>query len=260
VEEIIRKEDPLTVSAFILEPISNTAGIITPPNDYFRILREICNKYNVLLIFDEVITGFGRTGEMFAAQSFGSTPDIICIGKGLASGYAPIGGIVFSDKIADAFLGTEEEQIHFNHGHTFGGNPVSCAAAIANIKEIRERDLLNKCRESGARIVRRLKDMDHLGIIGDIRGKGLLIGAEFVRNRKTKEQFEEGLRFGVQVGKRALEKKLLLRCDPNWIAFAPPLIIENKEIDTMMDIFNESLQQVLAKANSRKMVNPHSEN
>ena len=239
VDDVIKREDPSTVSAFIVEPISNTAGIVTPPERYFKIL----------LIFDEVITGFGRTGKMFAAQTFGTTPDIICMGKGMASGYAPIGGVAFSDRIADAFLGKEEEQVQFNHGHTFGGNPLSCAAALANIKEIEERDLPRKAAETGAKIVKRLQELDHLGIIGDIRGKGLLVGAEFVRDLKTKQQFEERLRFGIQVGKAALEKKLLLRYDPNWIAFAPPLIIEDKEIDIMMKLFEESLEHTLASLN-----------
>jgi adenosylmethionine-8-amino-7-oxononanoate aminotransferase len=252
IEDVIKKEDPSTVSAFIVEPISNTAGITTPPDDYFRILREICNRYNVLLIFDEVITGFGRTGSMFAAQTFGTTPDIICMGKGMASGYAPIGGIAFADRIADAFLGTEEEQVQFNHGHTFGGNPLSCAAAIANIGEIKDRNLLQRAQESGLKIVKRLQELDDRGIVGDIRGKGLLIGAEFVRNRKTKEQFDERLRFGIQVGKRTLDRRVLLRYDPNWIAFAPPLIIENNEVDMMMNAFDESLDDVLVVANSHK--------
>lgn len=253
VEEVIKKEDPSTVSAFIVEPISNTAGIITPPEEYFRIIREVCDKYNVLLIFDEVITGFGRTGQMFAAQTFGTTPDIICMGKGMASGYAPIGGIAFSDKIGETFLGTEEQQVQFNHGHTFGGNPLSCAAAIATINEIKNRDLPGRARESGRKIVERLHELDDSGIIGDIRGKGLLIGAEYVRNRTTKDQFEEKLRFGVQVGKAAIGKKLLLRSDPNWTAFAPPLIIENSEIETMMNRFKESLEQVFATTNGSRV-------
>jgi adenosylmethionine-8-amino-7-oxononanoate aminotransferase len=256
VEQVVKKEDPSTISAFILEPISNTGGITTPPERYFSILREICDKYNIVLIFDEVITGFGRTGNMFAAQTFGTIPDIICMGKGMASGYAPIGAIAFNDRIANAFLGGEEEHVEFNHGHTFGGNPLSCAAAVASIREIKERDLPGRARESGAKIVKRLSELDHLGIIGDIRGKGLLVGAEFVANRKTKEQFPEGLRFGVQVGTRALENKVLLRYDPNWIAFAPPLIIENEEIDVMMNVFNESLQQVFATAKSRTLASP----
>ena len=248
VEQIVKKEGPETVSAFIIEPIGNTGGIVTPPPGYFEILREMCDKYNILLIFDEIITGFGRTGEMFAAQTFDTTPDIICMGKGMASGYAPIGGIAFSDKVADAFYGREEEQLHFNHGHTFGGNPLSCAAAIASVTEIRDRDLPHKARESGARIVERLEKLQHLGVIGNIRGKGLVIGVEFVKDTATKQKFDERLKFGVRVGKTALQKGLILRYDPNWIAFAPPLTIETTEIDTMMNIFEESLEAILMTA------------
>ena len=259
VEQIVKKEGPETISAFIIEPIGNTGGIVTPPPGYFEILREICDKYNILLIFDEIITGFGRTGEMFAAQTFGTTPDIICMGKAMASGYAPIGGIVFSDRVAEAFYGREEEQLHFNHGHTFGGNPLSCAAAIASISEVRDRDLPRKAREKGARVVERLQKL-HPNVIGNIRGKGLLIGAEFVKDLKTKEKFDERFKFGVQVGKAALQKGVILRFDPDWIAFAPPLIIENNEIDRMMNVFEESLQQVLATDNFQKTNSPVSKN
>ena len=245
VEQIVKKEGPETVSAFIIEPIGNTGGIVTPPPGYFGILREICDKYNILLIFDEIITGFGRTGEMFAAQTFGTNPDILCMGKGMASGYAPIGGIAFSDRIAEAFYGREEQQVQFSHGHTFGGNPLSCAAAIASINEIRVRDLPHKASESGARIVERLQKLQHPEVIGNIRGKGLIIGAEFVKDAKTKERFNEQLNFGVRVGKAAQQKGVILRFDPNWIAFAPPLTIESNEIDTMMNIFSESLDAIL---------------
>jgi len=246
VEDVIKKEDPSTVSALILEPISNTGGIVTPPDEYFKILREICDKYNVILIFDEIITGFGRTGEMFAAQTFKTTPDIICMGKGMASGYAPIGGIIFSDKIADAFYGRNEDQVQFNDGHTYAGNPLSCAAAIATINVIIDERLQYKARERGLRIVQKLKELDSLGIIGDVRGKGLLIGVEFVKEKATKAQFDERINFGVRVGKNALQKGLIIRFDPNWCAFAPPLIIENEEVDQMMRIFHESLKETLA--------------
>jgi adenosylmethionine-8-amino-7-oxononanoate aminotransferase len=247
IEEVIRREDPSTVSAVIVEPIGNTGGVITPPDSYFTILREICDKYNVLLIFDEIITGFGRTGEMFAAQTFKTNPDIICLGKGMSSGYAPIGGIAFSDRITEAFLGKEDQQVQFNHGHTFGGNPLSCAAAIANIHEIIDRNLPAKARESGERIRRRLGEIDRTGIMGDVRGKGLFIGVEFVKDRKTKAQFDEDVNFGVQVGRSAIEKGLILRSEPNLITFAPPLIITEEEIDKMMSIFSESLEGVLAR-------------
>ena len=248
VEQIVKKEGPETVSAFIIEPIGNTGGIVTPPPGYFEVLREICDKYNILLIFDEIITGFGRTGNMFAAQTFGVNPDILCMGKGMASGYAPIGGIAFSDRIAEAFYGREEDQVQFSHGHTFGGNPLSCAAAIASIKEVQDRNLPNKARENGEHIVHTLERLQNSNVIGNIRGKGLIVGAEFVKNRNTKDRFDERLNFGVRVGKTAVEKGLILRFDPNWIAFAPPLTIENNEIDTMMNIFTDSLDTILMTA------------
>ena len=247
VEDVIKREDPSTVAALIVEPISNTLGIITPPDEYFKILREICDRYNVLLIFDEIITGFGRTGEMFAAQTFGTTPDIMCMGKGMASGYSPIAGIAFRDKIAEAFYGRSEDQVQFNDGHTYGGNPLSCAAAIATINFILDEKLHYKAREQGARIVKELKELD-LSIIGEIRGKGLLIGVEFVKDKKTKAQFDDRVNFGVRVGRNAMQKGLIIRFDPHWCAFAPPLIIENEEVDKMVQIFHESVKQALAAA------------
>jgi adenosylmethionine-8-amino-7-oxononanoate aminotransferase len=248
VEKVVQQEDPSTVSAIILEPISNTGGVTTPPPEYFRILREICDKYNILLIFDEVITGFGRTGKMFAAQTFGTTPDIIAMGKGMSSGYSPVGGIAFSDRIAEAFYGSAEQNLQFNHGHTFGGNPLSAAASVASISEIKERKLSAKGQERGAQVWKRLEELKSLGIVGEIRGKGLMIGVEFVKNTKTKEQFPDDFKFGVRVGRKAVENGLILRADPHWIAFAPPLIISEGEVDTMMDIFSECVAGVLKSA------------
>jgi adenosylmethionine-8-amino-7-oxononanoate aminotransferase len=245
IEKVVKAEDPSTVSAMIVEPIGNTGGIITPPAEYFRTLREIADKHDIVLIFDEVITGFGRTGSMFGAQTFGVTPDIICVGKGMSSGYAPVGGIAFSGEIADAFYGGPNENVQFNHGHTFGGNPVSSAAAIASITEIRDRDLPRNAREMGEMIWRRLEELDGLGVIGEVRGKGLMIGVEFVKDLKTKAQFGAGVDFGVRVGRKALEKGLILRCDPHWLAFAPPLVINREEVDRMMDMFSESLRETI---------------
>ncbi|MGA2665821.1 MAG: aspartate aminotransferase family protein [Nitrososphaerales archaeon] len=245
VEKVVKEEDPATVAAVIVEPIGNTGGIITPPPEYFKILREVCDKHDILLIFDEVITGFGRTGEWFAAQTFGTTPDVICMGKGMSSGYTPMGGLAISDRIAEAFLGAAEENVQFAHGNTFGGNPLSAAIALANIEEMKERNLPMQAKARGTEVWKRLEEMKNLGVVGDIRGRGLLIGVEFVKDVKTKEQFPESLGFGVRVGKKALEKGLILRYDPNWIAFAPPLIITEDETETMMNIFQECVTEVL---------------
>ena len=245
IEKVVKQEDPSTVSAIVVEPIGNTGGIITPPEEYFKILREIADKHRILLIFDEIITGFGRTGSMFAAQTFGVTPDIICMGKGMSSGYAPVGAIAFNDEIARAFFGKAEDNVQFNHGHTFGGNPLSSAAALASISEIKDRDLPRNAREMGLRVWKRLEELKELGVIGDIRGKGLIIGVEFVKDPKTKEQFQDGVNIGLKLGKKALQKGLILRADPHWVAIAPPLVINIEETDKMMDIFSESLREAL---------------
>jgi adenosylmethionine-8-amino-7-oxononanoate aminotransferase len=243
VERIVKEEEPNTISSLIIEPICNTGGIITPPKEYLPILREICDKYNIIMIFDEIITGFGRTGNMFAAQTFKTTPDIICMGKGMASGYSPVGAIAFRDSIAEAFYGKEEEKVEFSHGHTFGGNPLSSVAAIATITEIIEENLMENARNMGEYLWKGLEELKDLGVIGEIRGKGLLIGIEFVKDVRTKERFED--KFGIKVGKLALKKGLIIRYEPNWAAFAPPLIVSKDELDMMVSIFRESIEEIL---------------
>jgi adenosylmethionine-8-amino-7-oxononanoate aminotransferase len=247
IEDTIVMEGAETVAAVILEPIGNTGGIITPPPEYLPIVRGICDRHDVLLIFDEIITGFGRTGQMFAAQTFDTLPDILCMGKGMSSGYAPLAAIAFRDHIAAAFWGEEEEYVEFADGHTYGGNPVACAAGLASIAEIEERDLPRRARELGAQVWHKLEAVQELGIVGEVRGKGLLIGVEFVKDPATKEKFPPDAKFGLQVGERALENGLLLRFDPDWIAFAPPLVISEAELDLMMDIFTQSVREVLQR-------------
>ena len=245
IEETILMEGPDTVAAVIVEPIGNTGGVITPPDDYLPELRRICDEHNVLLIFDEIITGFGRTGQMFAAQTFGATPDILCMGKGMSSGYIPLAGIAFRDHMAEAFFGRDEDEVEFSHGHTYGGNPLASVAGLACLGEIVERDLPARAREMGGYFRGQLEGLKELGIVGEVRGKGLLVGVEFVQDPSTKVQFGPGINFGVQVGKRALKKGLLTRFDPHWIAFAPPLIITRDEIDQLMDIFTASIKETL---------------
>lgn len=245
VDDTIRMEGPETVAALILEPIGNTGGIITPPPEYLPLLRSICDRHNVLLVFDEIITGFGRTGAMFAAQTFATLPDVLCMGKGMSSGYAPLAAIAFRDHVAAAFWGEEEQQIDFAHGHTYGGNPVACAAGLASIAEIEERRLPERARHIGALVRDRLRSIEDMGIVGEVRGKGLLIGIEFARDPATKERFPPEAQFGLRLGRRAQEKGLILRADPDWVALAPPLIVEEEDARAMVDILTESAAEVL---------------
>jgi adenosylmethionine-8-amino-7-oxononanoate aminotransferase len=245
--DVIDMEDPATVAAVMVEPIGHTGGIIDPPEEYLPQLRQICDRYNVLLIFDEIITGIGRTGRMFAAETFGVVPDVLCTGKGMSGGFAPLSAMICREPLANAFWGPIGENPGFVEGHTFEGNPVSCAAGIAVLREILERDLCANARLQGQRLRRGFERLaEKYGIVGDIRGKGLFLGMEFVKNRTTKERFPAELSFGVKVGKRALEHGLLCRFDPHWIAFGPPLVVTAEQIDEMVAILDKSVGEVLA--------------
>ncbi len=246
VNDVIEMEDPATVAAIIVEPIGHTGGIIDPPEEYLPLLREICDRHNILLIFDEIITGIGRTGRMFAAETFGVVPDVLCVGKGLGGGYAPLSAMICRRGIADAFWGPSSENPGFVEGHTFEGNPISCAAGLAVLREILERDLCGNARVQGARLRTGFERLAKKhGVIGDIRGKGLFQGIEFVRDPATKEPFGTNVAFGVRVGKRALENGLLCRFDPNWIAFGPPLISTADQVTEMVSILDQSIGEVI---------------
>lgn len=245
VGDVIENEGPDTVAAVIVEPIGHTGGIIEPTEEYLPLLREICDRHQVLLIFDEIITGMGRTGQMFAADTFGVVPDLLCVGKGLSGGYAPLSALLCRRHIADTFWGDPATNPGFVAGHTFEGNPISCVAGLATLSEILERDLCGNARSVGAHLRRGLEGLRRHGIIGDIRGRGLFLGMEFVRNPETKEPFSDRISIGKRIGKRALEHGLLTRFDPNWIALGPPLILTAEEADQIVEILDRSIGEVL---------------
>lgn len=246
--DTIEMEDPATVAAVLVEPIGHTGGIIDPPDEYLPMLREICDRHNVLLMFDEVITGVGRTGQLFAADTFGVLPDVLCTGKGLSGGYVPLSAMLVRRPIADAFWGPISENPGYVEGHTFEGNPISCATGIAVLREILERDLLANARALGERLRAGFADLAaRHGCIGDIRGRGLLQGIEWVRDPATKQPFAAELNFGVRVGRRALKHGLLCRFDPHWLAFGPALTTTPDELDQMLAILDRSLGEVLGE-------------
>jgi adenosylmethionine-8-amino-7-oxononanoate aminotransferase len=181
---------------------------------------------------------------MFAAETFGVTPDVICIAKGLGGGYAPLSAMICRAPIADAFWGPIETNPGFVEGHTYEGNPISCAAGIAVLREILEHDILSNVRTQGSRLRSAFERLaERFPVIGDIRGKGLFQAIEFVSDRRTKARMPD--QFGVRVGRRALERGLLCRFDPHWIAFGPPLISTAEQIDEMVAILESSLSDVL---------------
>jgi adenosylmethionine-8-amino-7-oxononanoate aminotransferase len=235
-EDVIVQEDPDTVAGLIVEPIGNTGGIITPTVEYFEILREICDRYNVALIFDEVITGFAKTGRMFAAQTFGVTPDIICTGKGISAGMIPLGAMIAREDMAEAFQTGGNS--HFAHGHTFAGNPLACAVGLAVIEEIVEQKLCEKAERLGDYIAARLNCLKKLGVVREIRGKGVLRGVEFTNPN-----------LGKALKKTALKNGIILRVDPSWFAVSPPLIAEEADIDEMYDLIERSVIEAMEMVN-----------
>jgi len=246
IERTIEAEDPETVAAVIVEPISlSSAGFIVPPPDYLPRLRDACTRHNVVLIYDEIITGFGRLGTMFASQHYHAAPDITCCGKGMSGGYAPLSAILIRDRVADAFYGEAGERREFHHGHTFGGNPVACAAGVAAVTQLIDRDVVGNAKRQGDHLRRRLLGLaERYPIIGDVRGAGLLQGVEFVADRKTAARFPMGTRPAKLVERACRERGLLLRCGDEFAALAPPLVATAADIDQMCDILGDSIAVV----------------
>jgi adenosylmethionine-8-amino-7-oxononanoate aminotransferase len=243
IERTIRAEDPETVAAVIMEPISiSSAGFVVPPPEFFPILRETCDRHNVLLIFDEIITGFGRLGTNFGADYYGVVPDLLCCGKGMSGGYAPLSAVLIQRRVWDAFLGEPGEGKEFHHGHTFGGNPVACAAGLAALRQIQEGNLVQNAREQGAYLRKRIERMaERFPFVGEVRGAGLLQGMELVRDRKTREPFPAGVKPGKILERTAKERGLLLRTGNDFAAFAPPLIVTRSDVDLLCDAFEDAL-------------------
>ncbi|RLA91039.1 MAG: aspartate aminotransferase family protein [Deltaproteobacteria bacterium] len=246
-EKTIKYAGPDSVAAFIAEPIIGaTAGAVVPKNGYWQRIREICDKYNILLIADEVMTGIGRTGESFATNHWDISPDMAVLAKGLTSGYAPLGAVVVHSKIHEAFLkGTGS----FIHGHTYGQHPVSAAVGLAVLEYIEKNRLIKRSRKIGLYFIDKLKTLLDLPIVGDVRGLGLMAGIEFVRDKKSKETFEPALNFSSRFFNIAFEKGLItypgnggadgIRGD--HILLAPPFIITEEQIDVMVEILREAI-------------------
>ena len=237
-------EGPDTVAAVMVEPIGHTGGIIDPPEEYLPKLRELCDRHDVLLIFDEIITGVGRTGRMFAAENFGVVPDMLCLGKGISGGYAPLAALIARRPIGEKFWGDAATNPGFVEGHTFEGNPVASAAGLAVLQEIEERDLCGNARRMGQRLRDHLEKLRRLNVIGDIRGKGLFLGIEFVKGC-TDAVLASIRRSDRGLARQALKNGLLTRFDPHWMALGPPLTINEEQVDELAAILERSIAEVL---------------
>ncbi|HCL31094.1 MAG TPA: aspartate aminotransferase family protein [Candidatus Latescibacteria bacterium] len=249
-ERVIEQEGADSIAAFIAEPILGTSCCgLTPPPDYFPRIREICDRHDVLMIVDEVVTGFGRTGVNFAIEHFGVVPDIMATGKGLSSGYTPIAATIVRDEIYDAIY---NKQSSFVHGHTYGGNPLSCAVALAVQQYIADHDLIDNCRNMGERMLQGLQVLESNPIVGAVRGKGLLTGVEFVADKQSRAPFPVGRGVTAAVVERVLDRKVLIMPGApglvdgvagDHIAISPPFTVTEAQVDETVRAVIEAVEE-----------------
>lgn len=241
IERTIQAERPETIAAFLGEPISAANGAYPPPPEYWPTIRALCDTYGILLIADEVINGFGRTGEWFASPECGYEPDLITMAKGISSGYLPIAALGVSDKVAEAFQGDKAKT--FGGGITFGTHPVACAVALANIEIIERERLVENAERTGAYLQGRLNALkeQHV-IVGEVRGRGLLLGVEIVENPDTRAQFPDSAGMPEKLTGALMRNGILCRAG-NLVNIAPPLVISEAECDDLVSRLDAALTE-----------------
>lgn len=240
IEEAIIWEGPKTVAAVIAEPVMSAAGALVPPPEYFPRLREICDHYGVLLIIDEVLNAFGRTGKMFAIERYGIVPDIMTLAKALSGGYAPIGAAVTRKEIFEAF-----NDYMMMHGITFGGHPISCVAALKNIEIMERENLPQKGEEMGKELGKLLQPLKRHKMVGDIRGIGLHYALEYVLDKNTKARIPGDQRVAARVEELCWKKGLYLcRASVDKTYVAPPLVVTYDQLQRIVEILDQSISEV----------------
>ena len=234
VERIIEFEDPEQISAFIGEPIQQAFGALAPPAEYWKVVRDICDRYGVLLIIDEVICGFGRTGTWFGVEHFDIGPDIITMAKGISSGYVPLGGVGCTDKVLEPI------EI-FQHLHTYGNHPVSCAVALRNIEIMQRESLIRNSSEMGVHFLDGLRTLESHPIVGEARGTGLWTALDLTTDKKSRAPFPQDRILSII--NRAKEKGVIIKTMGQALEFAPPLIIQRGEIDEAVKILDQCITE-----------------
>ncbi len=242
-EQMIVAEGPDTVAAFFAEPIMGAGGVIIPPKTYFEKIQAVLKKYDVLFVADEVICGFGRTGNMFGTDTFKLRPDIITVAKALSSAYLPIAALLVSKRIYDGISENTAKIGTFGHGFTYSGHPVSSAVALETLKIYQERDILGQVRRVSPGFLKQINAFKDHPMVGEVRGIGLIGAIELVRDKQTKESFDPKLAVAAGVVKRAQDHGVILRIVPEGIAFCPPLIATDNEIAEMFRRFARALDE-----------------
>jgi len=242
IEEILQKRHD-RIAAIVMEPmVQGAGGMIVSPADFLTRVRELATQYDVLLIADEVATGFGRTGKMFGCEHAGVRPDLMALGKGLSGGYLPVAATLVSEKVYNAFLGDYSEKKTFFHGHTYTGNPLGCAAAVASLELFEGDNVLDVVGRQAASLAGKLdafRGMDH---VGDVRQLGLMVGVELVRDKTTREPYAWEDRVGIKAVREARDRGIILRPLGNVIVLMPPFCITEEQLGTLVGVTEASIR------------------
>lgn len=238
-------QGPDTVAAFIAEPVQGAGGVIVPPPNYWPLVRKICDKYGVLLIADEVVTGFGRTGHLFGTRLWGVQADLWCLAKGISSGYVPLGATAISSKVAQAFAGADPTLGTVTHGYTYSAHPVAAAAALATLDILESEDIVGNAGREGAYLMQRLQAMgERFKLIGDVRGIGLMACIEMVADKATKAPFGRGAKEVSMVAREAYRRGAMVRTSGANIILSPALTIARAQIDLLCDVLEAAFAAV----------------
>ncbi len=244
-EKLINEEGPENIGAFIAEPLMGAGGVILPPKEYFNLIQPILDKYEILMIADEVICGFGRTGSMWGSETFNIKPDIITCAKGLSSAYIPISAVLMSKDIAEEVEKQANNLGQFGHGYTYSGHPVAAAVALKTLEIMEDRGVIDHVKGMEDLFLERVSGLREFSCIGDVRGVGLIGAAEFVKPNSEREKLNPKHKFSAKVVKAIQENGVILRALPiDAIAFCPPLVIEEKELTEMFDRIHDVMPEM----------------
>lgn len=236
IERTIQFQGANTVAAFIAEPVQGAGGVIVPPRGFWPALRALCDKYDILLISDEVVTGFGRSGSMFGARGWGVAPDIMCLAKGISSGYVPLGATTLNARVAGAWTKGFSPDGMIMHGFTATGHPVACAAALACLDIVEREDLPGNAARMGQRLIEGLRPLaESCSILGEVRGKGLMVGLDFVSDKAARTPMDPATGIVERIASYAREEGAMVRPAGNVIILSPPLVIQEAEIDIIIN-------------------------
>src|SRR5699024_3914195 len=245
-EDLILAEGADTIAGFIGEPVMGAGGVIIPPETYWERIQEVCRKHDILVIVDEVITGFGRLGKMYGSDVFGIEPDIMVLSKQITSSYLPFAAVLINKKVDDVIASHSGKLGVFGHGYTASGHPVAAAVAIENIRIIEEKGLVDNAARVGQKLQSALQELSDHPLVGQVRGMGLIAAVELVADKSTRAPFDPAGSVGTAVAARCHENGLIVRNIQDAVAFCPPLIITEQEVDDMVARFRKSLDEVAA--------------